>query len=75
MLFEVGVAVEVEVKADWGEAVLEIKGNGVLVVVLRYERDHACAGLTGDGLNSCHKRRADSCAAFCVSSMCRLVIQ
>lgn len=64
MLFGVGVAVEVEVEADWGEAVFEIKGNGVLVVVLRFERDHACAGLTGGGLNSCHERRADSCAAL-----------
>lgn len=64
MLFWVGVAVEVEVEADWGEAVLEIKGNGVLVVVLRFERDHARVGLTGGGLNSCHERRADSCAAL-----------
>lgn len=64
MLFGVGVAVEVEVEADWGEAVLEIKGNGVLVVVLRFERDHASAGLACGGLNSCHERRADSSAAL-----------
>ena len=64
MFFGVGVAVEVEVEADWGEAVLEIKGNGVLVVVLRFERDHARVGLTGGGLNSCHERRADSCTAL-----------
>ena len=64
MLFGVGVAVEVEVEADWREAILEIKGNGVLVVVLRFERDHACAGLTGGGLNSFHERRTDSCAAL-----------
>ena len=42
----------------------KIRYNGVLVVVLRFERDHACAGLTGGGLNSCHERRADSCAAL-----------
>lgn len=64
MLFGVGVAVEVEVEVDRGETILEIKGNGVLVVVLCFESDHASAGLACGGLNSCHERRADSCAAF-----------